>query len=187
MKSRSLLNEWVQRQKLTTAAAILAPRRADPKAMAQYPGILSCYALASGQRPRHNRQQSCAGRRERPWRGTHTCAAKAIRDARIMQMRRLVILVMAMGMVAAPSLGASYWAKGTATFEHPVRSDKAILGGESVWLCEGTTCRGRAPVDVRSAGRYCRELARWGGPVVSFEAGTIAFDADALRRCNGTK
>jgi hypothetical protein len=100
-------------------------------------------------------------------------------------MRRLIILALGMGMVAAPGVGATYWAKGKATFERPVRSDKAILGGESVWLCESATCRGRAPVDVKSAERYCRELARWGGLVIGFEAGTIVFDAEALERCNG--
>ncbi len=100
-------------------------------------------------------------------------------------MQRLIILALSMGMVAAPCLGASNWVKGTATFERSLRSDKAILGGESVWLCDGLNCRGRAPVHVKSAQRYCRELARWGGPIVSFEAGPIVFDAEALRRCNG--
>ena len=78
-----------------------------------------------------------------------------------MEMRRLIILAMGMAIVSTPGSGASSWAKGMATFERPVRSSKAILGGESVWFCGGATCRGRAPVDVRSAQRYCRELARW--------------------------
>ena len=104
----------------------------------------------------------------------------------IIQMQRMYILALGMGMLAAPVLGASSWVKGSAVFERPVRSDKAILGGESVWLCENMTCRGRTPAHLQSAQRYCRELARWGGPLVSFQAGTIAFDAEALRRCNGT-
>ncbi len=102
-------------------------------------------------------------------------------------MARLIVLALGLGMVASPSLAASQWVKGSATFERKITSDQAILGGESVWLCDDSTCRGRAPVNIRSAQRYCRQLARWGGSLVSFEAGSIVFDSEALRRCNGTK
>ena len=100
-------------------------------------------------------------------------------------MRRLIILILSMGMVSGPSFGASGWVQGAVTFEQPVRSEKTILGGESVWRCESATCRGRAPDHFKSTQHYCRELARWGGAIVSFRAGTIMFDAEALRNCNG--
>lgn len=100
-------------------------------------------------------------------------------------MRRLIILVLGIGMLPAPGFGASGWVTGAATFERPVRSDTIIVGGESVWRCKDATCRGRAPDHFKSAERYCRELARRGGPVVSFQAGATVFDAEALRRCNG--
>ena len=99
-------------------------------------------------------------------------------------MPRLMILALSLGMIAAPGVAASDWVAGKATFERPVRSDKPILDGESVWYCAGVDCRGRAPSHLKSAQRYCRELARWGGPVTSFQAGTVTFDAEALRRCN---
>ena len=88
-------------------------------------------------------------------------------------------------MMVAPSLGASGWWQGTATFARPVRSDTAILGGESVWRCQDTSCRGPVPDHPKSAERYCRQLARWGGPLVKFQAGSVVFDANALRHCNG--
>jgi len=100
-------------------------------------------------------------------------------------MPRLMILALGLGMAAAQGAAASDWVGGNATFERPIRSDKPILGGESVWRCEGATCRGRTPSHFKSAQRYCRELARWGGPVTSFQAGAVTFDAEALRRCNG--
>jgi hypothetical protein len=96
-----------------------------------------------------------------------------------------MILALSLGMVAAPGVAASDWVEGKATFERPVRSEKPILDGESLWYCQGMVCRGRAPAHLKSAQRYCRELARWGGPVTSFQAGTLLFDAEALRRCNG--
>lgn len=102
-------------------------------------------------------------------------------------MRRLIILILTMGMASAPCFGASDWVQGTVTFGQPVRSEKAILAGESVWRCEGSTCRGRAPNHARLAERYCRELGRWGGPVASFQAGKTVYDAEALRRCNSKR
>ncbi len=102
-------------------------------------------------------------------------------------MQKLIILALSLGMVAAPGISAPSWVKGTATFERPPGTDKAILGSESIWHCENLTCRGRVPVHVKSAERYCRELARWGGPLVKFETGTTIFDAEALRRCNARK
>ena len=102
-------------------------------------------------------------------------------------MPRLIILALSLGMLAAPGAGSSDWVGGSATFAQPVRSDKPILDGESVWYCQGVACHGRAPRHLKSAQRYCRELARWGGPVASFQAGTAIFDAEALRRCNGRR
>ena len=99
-------------------------------------------------------------------------------------MPRLMILALSLGMMAAPGVAAADWVGGKATFERPVRSEKPILDGESVWYCQDATCRGRAPSHLKSAQRYCRELARWGGPLTSFQAGTLLFDAEALRRCN---
>jgi hypothetical protein len=96
-----------------------------------------------------------------------------------------LIFVLSLGMMAAQGAAASDWVMGSATFARPVRSDKAIFDSESVWYCEGMACRGRAPSHLQSAQRYCRKLARWGGTVTSFQAGTVIFDADALRRCNG--
>jgi hypothetical protein len=102
-------------------------------------------------------------------------------------MTRWMIPALSLAMVATPGAAAPDWVGGQVTFERPVRYEKTILGGESIWFCEGTACQGRAPSYLRSAQRYCRELARWGGPVTSFRAGTVIFDADALRRCNGTR
>lgn len=102
-------------------------------------------------------------------------------------MPRLMILALSLAMILAPGVAASDWVGGKATFERPVRSDKPILDGESVWYCEGVACRGRAPSHLKPAQRYCRELARWGGPVASFQTGTVIFDAEALRRCNGRR
>lgn len=100
-------------------------------------------------------------------------------------MPRLMIMALGLAMVATPGLAASEWVEGKATLERPVRSDKPILDGESVWYCNGAACRGRAPSHLKSAQRYCRELARWGGALTSFQAGTVIFDTDALHRCNG--
>jgi hypothetical protein len=99
-------------------------------------------------------------------------------------MRILIVLGLSAGIVAQHGLAASAWVQGAATFESPVRSDHAILGGESVWRCTNATCAGRAPGDRQSAQRYCRELARWGGPLKAFQSGTLAFDSEALRTCN---
>jgi hypothetical protein len=100
-------------------------------------------------------------------------------------MQRLIMLALSLVVAPAPVIAAPNWVMGSATFERPVRSDKPILDGESVWHCQDATCRGRAPGHLKSAQRYCRDLARWGGPVTSFQAGALAFDAEALRRCNG--
>ena len=102
-------------------------------------------------------------------------------------MRKLVMMALGVASVSAQGLGASPWVNGSVTFERPVRSSQAIVAGESVWRCEGATCRGRAPAHLKSAERYCRELARWAGRVGSFQAGATAFDAEALRRCNGRR
>ena len=102
-------------------------------------------------------------------------------------MSRLFILALSLGLVAAPGAAMANWVGGTVTFERPVRSDKAILASESLWRCEGAVCRGRTPARLQSAERYCRELGRWGGTIVSFQAGTVLFDAQALRRCNGAR
>ena len=62
-----------------------------------------------------------------------------------------------------------------------------IVVEDSVWRCEGTTCRGRIGDTPLLKQRACRAIARYTGGVTRFATVTGELDADALARCNGKR
>lgn len=63
-------------------------------------------------------------------------------------------------------------------------ASRQIIAQNTVWTCEGDTCRARPNHDVSV--RACRQIAReLGARVVSYGSEGRALSADELARCNG--
>lgn len=96
----------------------------------------------------------------------------------------IIILAAAAAAFTAPAHGAMSWTQGAVTLERTAARDTVVIDGKTAWRCDSTRCTGRLSDAVRAAPRVCREFARRVGPVVAFETGAGAFDAEALGRCN---
>lgn len=98
--------------------------------------------------------------------------------------KTIIILATAAAAFATPALGATSWTQGAVTLERAAARDTVIIDGKTAWRCDDTRCSGRLSEAAPAAPRVCREFARRVGPVVAFETGAGAFDAEALGRCN---
>lgn len=98
--------------------------------------------------------------------------------------KTIIILAAAAAAFAAPPLAAKEWTQGAVTLERAAARDTIVVGGKTAWRCADTRCTGRLADAPRAATRVCREFARRVAPVVAFETGAGAFDAEALGRCN---
>jgi hypothetical protein len=70
----------------------------------------------------------------------------------------------------------------TAKLEAPVAARTKVIAGNSVWTCEGDTCR--AYVNRAINARTCGELAREVGRVSAFDASKRSLASEDLARCN---
>lgn len=68
-------------------------------------------------------------------------------------------------------------------WEHEAKS--RLIADDRLWRCVADLCQGQAFNRPASRLRTCRQLARAGGRVVSFEVAGIAIPSEELERCNG--
>lgn len=100
-------------------------------------------------------------------------------------MRKMIIaLAAATAAFATPAFAAKSWTQGAVTLERAAARDTIVVDGKTAWRCDSTRCTGRLSDAASAAPRVCREFARRVAPVVAFETGAGAFDAEALGRCN---
>lgn len=99
--------------------------------------------------------------------------------------KTIIVLATAVAAFATPAFAAKDWTQGAVTLERAAVRDTIIVDGKTAWQCDGTRCSGRLVDAPRAAARACRDIARRVAPVVAFETGAGAFDAEALGRCNG--
>lgn len=71
----------------------------------------------------------------------------------------------------------------TVRLEAPVAEQTRIIAQNTVWNCEGDTCRARSAngANVRACRQFVREL---GARVASYGTDSDALSADELERCN---
>ncbi|MBY0563361.1 MAG: hypothetical protein K2P58_04160 [Hyphomonadaceae bacterium] len=72
----------------------------------------------------------------------------------------------------------------TARLETPVAQQTRVIAQNTIWTCEGDTCRARA--DHASTVRACRQLGReLDGRIVAYGPEGDELTADEIARCNG--
>lgn len=99
-----------------------------------------------------------------------------------MSVRSLAIALLA----SASFAGAAYArdAVFTVKLEAPVAEQTRVIAQNTVWTCEGDTCRAR-PSHASSV-RACRQFAREiGARITSYGPEGDELTADEIARCNG--
>ena len=59
-----------------------------------------------------------------------------------------------------------------------------LIAGDRLWRCVGDSCHGQVLDRPNSRIRTCRQLARTGGEVISFQVAGVEISSIELERCN---
>ncbi len=89
-------------------------------------------------------------------------------------------------LVSASFAGAAYArdALYTIKLEAPVSEQTRVIAQNTIWTCEGDTCRARSSNGANV--RACRQFVRESGVRVSeFGSDADALSSDEIARCNG--
>lgn len=87
-------------------------------------------------------------------------------------------------LVLASASGAGWSSAEVAVEWSHGRRDKIIVG-DTIWRCDGDTCRGRVVDTPLLKLRSCRAIARFAGRVTRYASASGELSADDLARCNG--
>lgn len=74
----------------------------------------------------------------------------------------------------------------TAKLEQSVAERTRLVAGSAVFWCEGEACVASVSNSRTFIPATCKDIASRLGPVVSFESGARAFDAERLAACNAS-
>lgn len=98
-------------------------------------------------------------------------------------LKSLVVAAVISVGFAAPAFARD--AVFTAKLEAPVAEQTRVIAQNTIWTCEGDTCRARA--DHAVTVRACRQLSREAGDVriVAYGIEGRELSADEIARCNG--
>lgn len=98
-------------------------------------------------------------------------------------IRSLVVAAVISAGMVAPAFARD--AVFTAKLATPVAEQTRIIAQNTIWTCEGDTCRARA--DHAVSVRACRQLSREAGDVriVSYGIEGRELSSDEIARCNG--
>lgn len=97
-------------------------------------------------------------------------------------LRSIAIAAVASMAFAGPAFARD--AIFTAKIEAPVASRTQIIAQNTIWICEGDTCRARAT--HAATVRACRQLGReLDARIVAYGPEGDELTADELARCNG--
>lgn len=98
-------------------------------------------------------------------------------------IRSLVVAAVISAGMVAPAFARD--AVFTAKLEAPVAAQTRVIAQNTIWTCEGDTCRARA--DHAVSVRACRQLSREAGDVriLSYGVEGRELTADEIARCNG--
>ena len=89
-------------------------------------------------------------------------------------------------LAALPASGAG-WSAGEAKVEWSGFPRDTIIVEETVWKCDGDTCRGRVFDTPLLRARACRSIARYAGGVTRFATASGELAPEELARCNGKR
>ena len=84
----------------------------------------------------------------------------------------------------ATSATAAPVVTGEATVQWKRGAQDSIIVDETMWSCQGTTCRGQLAENMPTLQRACRQVARQAGAVQSFRTPAQSFGEPELVRCN---
>jgi hypothetical protein len=96
-------------------------------------------------------------------------------------MKTLMFLGL-LGLAASATAASIVTGEATVQWKRGVQ-DK-VLVGETMWSCQGTTCRGQLVENVPTLQRACRQLARQAGAVQTFRTPAQTLAEPELARCN---
>lgn len=89
--------------------------------------------------------------------------------------------------ISAGLTGAALAREGvhTVKLDAPVAQQTRVISQNTIWTCEGDTCRARANHGVSV--RACRQFVRQAGDVriVAYGSDSRELSADEIGRCNG--
>lgn len=89
-------------------------------------------------------------------------------------------------LTALPASGAG-WSAAEAKVEWSGFARETIIVEETVWKCDGDTCRGRVFDTPLLRKRACRSIARYTGSVTRFATASGELAPEELARCNGKR
>ncbi|WP_414713356.1 CC_3452 family protein [Sphingomonas sp.] len=98
-------------------------------------------------------------------------------------LRSIPLLILIAG-APAPAMPTDSRAATRVTIEWKHGAKEKLVADDSLWRCTGSTCTGRVVDRARSRLRACRQLARAGGRIVSFETASGALSSNELAACN---
>jgi hypothetical protein len=93
-------------------------------------------------------------------------------------MLRPILMLSALGLIAAPAAAASYSAKLA------VPTSERFIARDIVWACGADACQGSTQESRPAV--LCQSLAKRAGKVDSFLVDGRAFSAAELDRCNAS-